>query len=552
MITKDGKTYRNLQEQVSYLTSQYQGLQEINKVGIKVIDQVATEQELYAKYPIGFEGLEYGDAVLVGETTDFVMYVYARPFDDEFEPQWLNIGKIGIKGDKGDKGDTGERGATGESTRWYVQNSNPDTYEGYNDHDLWINLSDGSVFQLRGQVWVRTGVIRGAQGIQGPKGDTGERGIQGIQGPRGPVGDPGNFIHIAGILSTVSQLPNPRDVADPSVAYLVGAEKNLYIQVGADSETLIWTNIGQLNVATYVTVDGSFVNTWDADTKVDKINNTQNMIGLYGVGANSSDNTLYYASKDNTGNTLVMRTDAGKVKTSAPTVDDDATNKKYVDDLTKPNLIKGKDVYASTVFNASADYRLTKNISTSSYGMKANTNYAIRVVGSGAYFKIVGNATGASAWTQDNGTFVWNSANNTTMAISFDRSISDTTGIKIYINEGTTSTNIESNNDIRLLWSNSSPNSAFTNQDLSVNTGKFDYLIYKVRVNTSDTDYKYFKVIKQPSVFTVCDFSYNGNVAFREFFVRNDNTLYITSAKVGPNTANNWVIPIEIWGSNTF
>lgn len=182
-INIDGKTYRNLQEQVAYLTKSYSEVLNINKVGIKVIDALETEDELYEKYPVGMPGLQYGDAVLVGPSNEYNMYVYTRPFEDEIESHWLNIGQIGVQGPQGPQGEPGLTGPMGESTRWYAQNSDPSTVEGYNTNDLWLNLQDGSIFQNRTTTWVRIGVIRGAQGIKGDKGD---QGIQGIQGPAGP------------------------------------------------------------------------------------------------------------------------------------------------------------------------------------------------------------------------------------------------------------------------------------------------------------------------------------------------------------------------------
>lgn len=67
-------------------------------------------------------------------------------------------------------------------------------------------------------------------------------------------------------------LPSPASLNDPTAAYLVGDNKDLYIQEGESKETRVWVNVGMLNMGTYVTVDGNFQNTWDADTKQDASN----------------------------------------------------------------------------------------------------------------------------------------------------------------------------------------------------------------------------------------------------------------------------------------
>lgn len=558
MITKNGKVYRNLQEQVSYLTNLYNELLNINKVGIKVIDKVESEDALYEKYPIGTEGLEYGDAVLVGETTDFVMYVYTRPFEDELEPHWLNIGQIGVQGPQGIQGEPGLTGPMGQSTRWYAQNSDPSTVEGYNTNDLWLNLQDGSVLQNRTTTWVRVGVIRGAQGVKGEQGDVGPQGPAGPQGPQGPTGDVGGFIHIASVIANISQAPRPADLHDLTLAYLVGTAQpyNLWIQVGDTSATAAWTDMGILNVATYITVNGQFQNVWDADTKVDKINNTQNMIGLYGVGANSTDNTLYYASKDTTGNTIAMRTEAGKVKTTTPTVDDDAANKKYVDDIaitkaTKPNLINkyGREPDTSTADNwyykldltnqTEYDGNVTISLSQTVYAIIIY-NYAggIQFVQSGTYI--------------DKFTFSLSSYTSSKQClVRIMRGSANFDTIKIMCNLGEYACPYTQSNEPAILWKESSPTakSSFTITLPDIN--KFKYLVVVNSLNSGSLSRIESQKIENTNgksmVLLNC---YRGNIYNRVCTVSSTG-LTFDSAYIGANANNDAVIPIEVWGTNT-
>lgn len=209
MITIDGKQYRNLQEQVAKNQSDIAYILEeegvLNQFGVKVVNQVATASDL--PDPLTYEG-EYGDAILVGTTQPFNMYIFTRPFGAEVANQWFNIGQFplpgpqGIQGLRGEKGEKGDRGETGEV---------------------------------------------GPVGPQGPAGQSivGPQGIQGIQGPIGPKGDPGESFKIVGTLNDVSLLPAPTEETRSS-AYLVDIEgvNHLYVIVG--EEDLTWFDAGPL------------------------------------------------------------------------------------------------------------------------------------------------------------------------------------------------------------------------------------------------------------------------------------------------------------------
>lgn len=209
MITIDGKQYRNLQEQVKKNQEDIKYILEeegvLNQFGVKVVNQVATASDL--PDPLTYEG-EYGDAILVGTTQPFNMYIFTRPFGAEMANQWFNIGQFplpgpqgiqGLRGEKGEKGDTGEKGDVGPV------------------------------------------------GPQGPAGQSvvGPQGPQGIQGPSGPKGDPGESFKIVGTLNDVSLLPAPTEETRSS-AYLVdiNGTNHLYVIVG--EEDLTWFDAGPL------------------------------------------------------------------------------------------------------------------------------------------------------------------------------------------------------------------------------------------------------------------------------------------------------------------
>ena len=273
MITIDGKILRNLEEQV--LKNQ-QDITNIKSLGqlysfdIKVVGQVTDVNDL--PNPETYQG-EFGDAYLVGTTLPYDFYIYTRP--NQFNPAnfWLNIGPFPLAGPQGETGPQGPQGETGRGNSWSVSNNNPTSTENRINGDQHLNSITGAVFSLTNGVWVNTGNIRGSQGAQGIQGIQGPVGPIGPQGPKGDTGDVGGFINIAGIIETVDQLPTPESLGNLTIAYLVGTASpyTLYIQVGSTSAAAIWQNMGALNVATYVTVDGAYQNVLEMNTYQSKI-----------------------------------------------------------------------------------------------------------------------------------------------------------------------------------------------------------------------------------------------------------------------------------------
>lgn len=273
MITIDGKILRNLEEQV--LKNQ-QDITNIKSLGqlysfdIKVVGQVTDVNDL--PDPDTYQG-EFGDAYLVGTTLPYDFYIYTRP--NQFNPTnfWLNIGPFPLAGPQGETGPQGPQGETGRGNNWSVSNNDPASTENRINGDQHLNSSTGAVFSLINNAWVNTGNIRGPQGAQGIQGIQGPVGPIGPQGPKGDTGDVGGFINIAGIVETVDQLPTPESLGNLTIAYLVGTASpyTLYIQVGSTSAAAIWKNMGALNVATYVTVDGVYQNVLEMNTYQSKI-----------------------------------------------------------------------------------------------------------------------------------------------------------------------------------------------------------------------------------------------------------------------------------------
>lgn len=263
MLEIDNKQLRNLQEQVLKNQHDIADINEANKVlnqfGIKVVGQVLDVEQL--PDPSTYVG-DYGDAYLVGSKTPYDYYIFTRPNQFHETAFWLNIGVFPLAGPKGDQGEQGAQGPQGDGSKWYVSANDPASTQGFKNGDQWLNSSTGYVFSFENSTWINKGNIRGLQGVQGPQGPQGIQGPQGPQGAQGPQGDVGGFISIQGIVANAEQLPTPTSLGNLTVAYLVGAETpyDLYIQIGETSATAVWKNMGALNVGTYVTIDGNYVN----------------------------------------------------------------------------------------------------------------------------------------------------------------------------------------------------------------------------------------------------------------------------------------------------
>lgn len=227
-------------------------------------------------------------------------------------------GPQGPQGEKGDTGEQGEKGDTGE----------------------------------QGDIGPR-----GPQGLTGATGATGPQGPQGLQGAKGDKGDPGGFIHIIDILTSEALLPDAETAfaEDPTQAYLVGNNAELYILIGKSAATAQWLNIGVLNLATYVTVNGQFVGIWDADSKVDKNTNYEDTVYAHN-GAN--DVNIPLVDDDITEYTIPLRNAHGAISVGDPTGDAEAVPLGFLEDSIQPNAAGSTTDTLSTLKLFGTNYAL--------------------------------------------------------------------------------------------------------------------------------------------------------------------------------------------------
>lgn len=303
MFTIKNTKYRNLEEQVAYLTEFHNVNQGLAEWGIKVVGKVPSED--YLPYWQDYTG-EYGDAYAVGTEPPYNFYIWTRPVIEGGHNDWFNFGEIAIVGPAGPQGEKGADGAPGPSTKWETGPGSPIDTSG-NLGDLFLNTANGDVYQLdndfENKYWRKVANIRGPQGVQGPAGPQGPIGPVGPQGEKGEKGDVGGFINIWGTLANTDQLPTPSSIDNLTAAYLVehigGTDESndhydLYVQAGENSDTAVWVNAGPFNAGTLVTVNGSGQNVWDADTKLDKITATPigNTAYLYAKKTDGSNGSI--------------------------------------------------------------------------------------------------------------------------------------------------------------------------------------------------------------------------------------------------------------------
>ena len=347
MITVNGKEYRNLVEQVQKnkedIAKHYDSDRVLEDYGIKIVGSVNTADEL--PDPLTYDGA-FGDAYTVGVEAPYDFYVFTRPLQGETENRWLDLGQLAIEGPQGEQGPQGIQGEQGTSTRWYTGNGAP-YGSGYDDGDMYLDNYSWNVYIYEGQAFRLIGNIKGVQGPQGPQGPRGVQGIPGEPGPQGANGVPGDAVKIIGILSSASMLPEPASVGRDS-AYVVedGTGQWLYFITGIEPD-LMWDRVAFEN-GTTVLVDDNPVQTFSADTKVDKRLDVPT--AAYGVSpANTDIMWEIYIPNTSTGaaNKLAMYDENACLWTPTPVADVNAANKAYVDNSISDldtKFVENKDI----------------------------------------------------------------------------------------------------------------------------------------------------------------------------------------------------------------
>ena len=198
-----------------------------NYIGMKVVGQVNTADELPKKADYEVWPFNYGDAFAVGTKDPYNYYLWTRAFGAYLSDHWFNIGVFpGPSTVPGPKGDTGDTGPAPNLTIGTVTStlSQPQvTIEGTSPN---YTLN----FKLQ----------------KGDKGDPGDNGRNGADGKNGKDGKNAVLYTVKGAVDTVSQLPAATSVSTDT-AYVVKDGSLLY-GIIVQNGTNIWYDYGSTSV----------------------------------------------------------------------------------------------------------------------------------------------------------------------------------------------------------------------------------------------------------------------------------------------------------------
>ena len=210
-MIENGKLKLNLEAQVLKNKDDIIALQEenvaFNYIGMKVVGQVNTVDEL--PQPENYEvwPYEYGDAFAVGTIDPYAYYLWTRAFGAYLNDHWFKIGIFpgpsNVPGPKGEKGDTGPA----------------------------PNLSIGSVTSTLSQPQVTIegnspNYILNFKLQKGDKGDPGTNGRNGTNGKNGKDGTNAILYIVKGVVDNINQLPDPTTLPTDT-AYIVTADNSI-------------------------------------------------------------------------------------------------------------------------------------------------------------------------------------------------------------------------------------------------------------------------------------------------------------------------------------
>ena len=210
-MIENGKLKLNLEAQVLKNKDDIIALQEenvaFNYIGMKVVGQVNTVDEL--PQPENYEvwPYEYGDAFAVGTIDPYAYYLWTRAFGAYLKDHWFKIGIFpgpsNVPGPKGETGDTGPA----------------------------PNLSIGSVTPTLSQPQVTIegsspNYILNFKLQKGDKGDPGTNGRNGTDGKNGKDGTNAILYIVKGVVDNINQLPDPTTLPTDT-AYIVTADNSI-------------------------------------------------------------------------------------------------------------------------------------------------------------------------------------------------------------------------------------------------------------------------------------------------------------------------------------
>lgn len=233
MLEYNGKEFRNLEDQVGYLTAAFNSGKLIDELGIKVLgvfpDLTTAKETIRPPY-------EYGDAFAIGTKAPYNLYIYTRDIEDFFD-----FGPFNQRGPAGPTGPAPSISINAEATNTTGTPEAIVTKTGTDEAPV-FNFTFKNIKGERGQT--------GMQGVQGPRGFQGPTGPIGPKGNTGPKGDVGPSFKLLGDLTSTSQLPSPTAALQAQgAAYTIPntqGVKHIWVIQGTDN--LLWADIGESGV----------------------------------------------------------------------------------------------------------------------------------------------------------------------------------------------------------------------------------------------------------------------------------------------------------------
>lgn len=310
--------------------------------GIRTIGVVGYTSQIPGFIDGTYGGQKFGDAYLISPTLSppWDTLVWTRRAADSTVENgiWIDLGDLAIPGPQGIQGEQGIPGPRGDASEWYTGGEQLPSGD-FTAGDMAL-LADGSVYRYDGQDWRYVTNIRGSQGMRGLAGPPGPQGEPGGPGPAGPVGPPASAIRILGDLASVDYLPDPSTLsqADGVPAYLivVGSETRLYYIQGAVGEEN-WGYIPFTGQGTIVTENGVALSTWNANTKLNKLNTAYQ---VYITGNSGDDISAPWTSGRQYQGCIPRCDSSGHQHIVEPDEDDNPATKKYVDNVLKEKVNK--------------------------------------------------------------------------------------------------------------------------------------------------------------------------------------------------------------------
>ena len=341
MITVNGKTFRNLQEQVYYLTNLIGDATDIVK---NVVGTVTSPSALPA-----YTSVNYGTTYAVGTSNPYNYYVATSS-------GWVNLGTFPKAGP------SGTDGKDGNSIFLTPANLTPNTdyiytTDIYNPSNLAYKAGDLILATNASGAYLYTvSNVRSSDvldivyrttlsGIQGPKGDTGPQGPKGDTGPQGPKGDKGD----PGISADVVAIDFPH--GQETVTY------DTTDGITMTGQTRLTDSAGETNdAATEMTIPIFPGNNINIDAKADGtgvvisatgggggtgdyVEKTSNGLKVYATDDIGNQTTVDYTN-DILADSIPLRNASGNLAGNAPTTVNDYTPKNYVDTAVSGKLDK--------------------------------------------------------------------------------------------------------------------------------------------------------------------------------------------------------------------